>query len=73
MSARASRWPYALLIIPFVGTLYVPLYDHVHPTVLGFPFFYWYQLAWVPISVLVTGIVYRLLRLHTHKSHEAGS
>jgi hypothetical protein len=23
------------------------------------PFFYWYQMAWVPISVLLTVIVYR--------------
>jgi hypothetical protein len=27
----------------------------------GFPFFYWYQLAWVPISSLLTWLVYRRL------------
>jgi hypothetical protein len=23
------------------------------------PFFYWYQMVWIPISVIVTVIVYR--------------
>lgn len=72
MSASASRWPYLLLVIPFLGTLWVPLYNRVQPTVLGFPFFYWYQLAWVPVSVVLTGIVYRLGR-GAHSSDEAGS
>ncbi len=53
-----SRWVYLLLAVPFLGTLWVPLYDHVRPTFLGFPFFYWYQLAWVPVSVVLTAIVY---------------
>jgi hypothetical protein len=26
---------------------------------LGFPYFYWYQFAWVPIASLFTYIVYR--------------
>jgi hypothetical protein len=26
---------------------------------LGFPFFYWYQLMWLPLSALITYIVYR--------------
>ncbi len=72
MSASASRWPSLLLVIPFLGTLYDPLYNRVQPTVLGFPFFYWYQLAWVPVSVLLTGIVYRLRR-GADSTDEAGS
>ncbi|WP_297376056.1 DUF3311 domain-containing protein [Acidiferrobacter sp.] len=72
MSTSASRWAYLLLVIPFLGTLWVPLYNRVQPTVLGFPFFYWYQLAWVPVSVVLTGIVYRLGR-GAQNSDEAGS
>ncbi len=72
MSASASRWFYLLLVVPFVGTLYVPWYDRVQPTFLGFPFFYWYQLAWVPVTVLLTGIVYRLYA-DADKSGKAGS
>ena len=29
------------------------------PKLLGFPFFYWYQLVWVPVTVIVMWIVYR--------------
>ena len=50
------RW---LLLIPFIGLLWVPFYNERGPELLGFPFFYWYQLAWVPISSLLTWIVYR--------------
>jgi len=28
----------------------------------GFPFFYWYQFAWVPLSAVLTGIVYLVTR-----------
>ncbi len=52
----AVRW---LLVVPYVGLLWVPFYNAREPELFGFPFFYWYQLAWVPISALVTWIVYR--------------
>lgn len=43
-----------LLIAPFIGLLWVPFYNHQTPMLLGFPFFYWYQVAWVPVtSVLI--------------------
>ena len=29
------------------------------PELFGIPFFYWYQMAWVPISVVLTILVYR--------------
>ena len=48
-----------LLVIPFAGTLLVPLYNFQQPTMWGFPFFYWYLLAWVPLASLLTWIVYR--------------
>ena len=50
-----------LLVIPFIGLLWVPFYNVRTPELLGFPFFYWYQLAWVPVSSLLTWIVYRSL------------
>ena len=34
-----------LLILPFVGLLWLPFYNDTMPAILGFPFFYWYQLA----------------------------
>ena len=54
------RWWYLLLILPFVGTLLPPLYNHAHPTLFGMPFFYWYQLAWVLVTAALLGIVVAL-------------
>jgi len=36
-----------LLLIPCLALLWVPSYTRVTPRLFGFPFFYWYQLAWV--------------------------
>lgn len=49
----------ALLALPFIGLLWVPLYNHELPALFGFPFFYWYQLVWVPLTSLLIWIVYR--------------
>jgi len=35
-----------LLLLPYVGLLWVAFYSFHDPTLFGFPFFYWYQLAW---------------------------
>jgi hypothetical protein len=53
-----SRWWYLLLVLPFIGLLWVPIYDSEDPEVFGWPFFYWYQIAWVPLSVAITWTVY---------------
>jgi len=53
------RWWYLLLAVPFVALLYPPLYAREDPELFGFPFFYWYQFAWVFIAVTLTVIVYR--------------
>lgn len=47
-----------LLILPFIGLLWLPFYNSPSPTWFGFPFFYWYQLLWVPITAIVIGVVY---------------
>jgi Protein of unknown function (DUF3311) len=57
-----SRWWYLLLLIPIVGLLTTPIYAKPDPELFGFPFFYWYQFAWVPISVAVTWFVYTRTR-----------
>jgi len=53
-----KRW-YWLLVIPLLGVLIPPIYNHEDPALIGIPFFYWYQLLWVPISVVITAVVYR--------------
>ncbi len=46
-----------LLLLPFIGLLWVPFYDMREPALFGFPFFYWYQLAWVPVTALIAFVV----------------
>ena len=58
---RHRKWQ-VLLILPFVGLLYPPLYATRDPELFGFPFFYWYQFAWVLVTALLTAIVYRATR-----------
>jgi len=60
----SGSWLWLLLLIPYIGLLWVPFYNHVEPKLFGFPFFYWYQLTWVPISALLTWLVYRGLDHH---------
>src|ERR1700750_727808 len=49
-----------LLLLPFIGLLWVPFYNtDALPALFGFPFFYWYQLLWVPITAFLIWIVYR--------------
>jgi hypothetical protein len=55
------RW-YVLLVLPFLGLLYPPLYATEDPELFGFPFFYWYQFAWVPLTAGLTYFVYRKTR-----------
>jgi hypothetical protein len=55
---RSRRHWYWLLLIPLLGLLVPPVYNDLDPTLIGIPFFYWYQLFWVPISVAVTAVVY---------------
>jgi uncharacterized protein DUF3311 len=59
----ARRWRRAvplLLIIPFIGTLWVSSYASVEPTAWGIPFFYWYQFLWIGIGTVITILVYVL-------------
>jgi hypothetical protein len=50
---------WVLLLLPFVGLLWVPFYNFQEPALFGFPFFYWYQFAWVPICSFLIWVVYR--------------
>jgi hypothetical protein len=61
-NSNHSRGWYWLLLVPLVGTLIPTIYNQEDPTLIGIPFFYWYQLLWVPLSVVVTSIVYRRTR-----------
>ena len=47
-----------LLLVAVLGTLIVPIYARSAPKLGSFPFFYWYQLLWVPVVALLTAICY---------------
>jgi len=51
-------WWYLLFVIEFVLILWPPLYNSVEPSLIGIPFFYWYQLLVVVIGAVLTAIVY---------------
>ncbi|MDN7181427.1 DUF3311 domain-containing protein [Caballeronia sp. SEWSISQ10-4 2] len=52
-------WLWLVLLFPYVALLWLPFYNDVRPSLLGFPFFYWYQFLWVPLTSLIIYIVYR--------------
>ncbi len=56
------RWIHGLLLLPFVGTLWVPFYNFDAPRLFGFPFFYWYLFAWIVACAALHGVVYLATR-----------
>jgi hypothetical protein len=58
---RRSRWV-LLLILPYLGLCFPQIYARSTPALWGFPFFYWYQFAWVIAASALLAIVYRRLR-----------
>jgi hypothetical protein len=70
LNATDPRWrltptKYAVAVILLIGVvvpLLVPTYDQKEPRLFGFPFFYWYQLAWVFIAAGLCAVSYLLLK-----------
>jgi hypothetical protein len=59
--ARRIQWLVVLLLaLPYVGLCFPQIYARATPALLGFPFFYWYQLAWVVLTSALLYAVYRL-------------
>jgi hypothetical protein len=58
-STRSFNPWYLLLLLPFAGLCFPGLYARATPALFGFPFFYWYQFAWVALASLLIGIVYK--------------
>lgn len=52
---------YAWLVLPFIGTLWVPFYNRLEPRAFGVPFFYWYQFVWIGIGAAINGVIYLVL------------
>ena len=63
--SRRSRGLHArelLLLVPIIALIFPCWYARHDPMLFGFPFFYWYQFAWVPGGALLTGLVFLLRR-----------
>jgi Protein of unknown function (DUF3311) len=54
----AWSWWYLLFVVQFAVALWPPLYNRIEPSLMGIPFFYWFQLLWVIVSAVFTAIVY---------------
>ncbi|MDQ2741569.1 MAG: DUF3311 domain-containing protein [Chloroflexota bacterium] len=50
-----------LLAIAIIFPLLVPTYARSTPRLGGLPFFYWYQMLWVPIDAALIGVCYALM------------
>ncbi|WP_432989716.1 DUF3311 domain-containing protein [Dactylosporangium sp. CA-233914] len=53
---------YTGLALPLVAILWVPLYARTTPRLAGLPFFYWFQFAWIFLSVALMAASHLLLR-----------
>ena len=53
-----------LLLVPLLLVIWPPLFNKVDPRLFGIPFFYWFQLAVIPIGVACTVLVYRATAGH---------
>ena len=52
---------YALLLGECLVILIPSIYGRATPKLFGIPFFYWFQLAWIIVGMIVTGIAYLLI------------
>ena len=57
-SKRPSAWN-LLLLLPALGLIFPGVYARDTPELAGVPFFYWYQVAWILLSAIITAVVYR--------------
>jgi cytochrome bd-type quinol oxidase subunit 2 len=62
--ANPAAWVMAtiLLLICVGGSFWVPLYARSAPKLGDFPFFYWYQLIWVPVVAILSWICFLLVK-----------
>ncbi|MFD1537115.1 DUF3311 domain-containing protein [Nonomuraea guangzhouensis] len=61
--ARSDRSPWNwLLVLPIALPLMTFLFNADEPRLLGFPLFYWLQIAFIAVGVGCTTIVYRMTK-----------
>lgn len=56
-----SAWNW-LLVVPIVVPLLTFIFNSDKPRLAGFPAFYWIQLAFIPLGVACTVVVYQMTK-----------
>jgi hypothetical protein len=51
-----------LLLVAVAGAFWVPIYARSAPKLGDFPFFYWFQLIWMPVVMVLCYLAYLLMR-----------
>jgi uncharacterized membrane protein len=59
---RTPAWVWLLLAAPYIGLCFPQFYARATPALFGFPFFYWYQFAWVILTSVLLCLVYRAIK-----------
>jgi dolichyl-phosphate-mannose--protein O-mannosyl transferase len=59
--SRSRHWQW-LLLIPTAAPLLTPFTNRIEPTLLGVPFFFWYQFACALLATVVITVVYLATR-----------
>lgn len=49
---------YLCLVLPYLVWAWVPFYNRIEPTLLGVPFFYWWQMAGIFLTAACIFLVY---------------
>ncbi len=62
-----------LLLLPVVALSSVPIYARDGPRLFEIPFFYWYQIAWVALSMVCMAAAALLIPIdpRTHRTHDS--
>jgi hypothetical protein len=66
---RIPSWrALAIAMVPFFGICFsVPLWDRVHPMVLGMPFNLFWIIAWIPLTSASLATAHRIESAHRAK------
>ena len=56
--AERSSWHMLLWLLIIVPML-TPIYNRVNPMLFGIPFFYWFQIMFIPLEIALITLVYQ--------------
>ena len=62
--SQSARWTLVLVVLTpaIVLPLLVWIYNRTDPELWGFPFYYWFQFALIPVAAACTSIAYQLTK-----------